>query len=120
LITAPAGQATSIPRDSRLIAATYNWADFKPVEKAVIAVPADKLAAYAGTYEAPNNFIVKILFEGGKLYLQPARYPKSQLLRESEDTFFDPDGAAPDIHFGRTPEGNWQLFAGSLNAKRPR
>ncbi len=100
------------------IAVTYNWPDFKPVEKAVIAVPPDKLAAYAGIYEAPNNFVIKILFEGGKLYIQPASYPRSELLPQSDDTFFDPDGAAPDIHFARTPEGNWQLSGGGLKAKR--
>lgn len=100
------------------IAATYNWPDFKPVEKAVITVPSGKLAAYAGTYVTPDSFVIKILFEGGKLYIQPAGYPRSELLPQSEDTFFDPDGAAPDIHFARTPQGNWQLSGGGLNAKR--
>jgi CubicO group peptidase (beta-lactamase class C family) len=100
------------------IAATYNWPDFKPLEKIVIAVPASKLETYAGTYDAPNNFVIKVLFENGKLYIQPAGYPKAELLPQSEDTFFDPDGAAPDIHFARTPDGNWQLSGGGLNAKR--
>ena len=100
------------------IAETYHWPDFKPVERVVIQVSPDKLAAYAGTYEAPNNFAINIMFEGGKLYLQPAGYPKSELLPQSEDTFFDPDGAAPDIHFSRTPEGNWQLSGGGMTAKR--
>jgi CubicO group peptidase (beta-lactamase class C family) len=99
------------------VAATYDWPDFKPVEKATVAIPADKVAAYAGTYEAPHNFIIKIVFEDGKLYIQPAGFPRSELLPESEDTFFDPDGAAPDIHFARTSEGNWQLSGGGLNAK---
>jgi CubicO group peptidase (beta-lactamase class C family) len=102
------------------IAATYNWPDFKPVEKAVIAVPADKLAAYAGTYETPDKFVIKILFEDGKLYIQPTGYPRAELLPLSEDTFFDPDGAAPDLHFVRTPEGDWQVSGGGLSAKRRR
>jgi CubicO group peptidase (beta-lactamase class C family) len=100
------------------IAHSYNWPDFKPAEKAVVAIPAEKLAIFAGTYEAPHNFEIKVLFEGGKLYLQPVGYPKSELLPQSEDTFFDPDGAAPDVHFARTPEGDWQLSGGGLNAKR--
>jgi CubicO group peptidase (beta-lactamase class C family) len=102
------------------VAATYNWPDFRPVEKATVAVSADKIAAYVGTYEAPHNFIIEILFEASKLYIQPAGFPRSELLPESEDTFFDPDGAAPDIHFARTPEGNWQLSGGGLNARRRR
>jgi CubicO group peptidase (beta-lactamase class C family) len=102
------------------IAATYNWPDFKPVEKTAIALPADKLAMYAGTYEAPHSFIINVSLEGGKLYLQPVGYPKSELLPQSEDTFFDPDGAAPDVHFVRTPQGDWQLSGGGLNAKRRR
>jgi CubicO group peptidase (beta-lactamase class C family) len=102
------------------IAATYDWPEFKPVEKTTVAVPADKVAAYAGTYEAPGNFLIKILFEGGKLYIQPAGFSRSELLPESEDTFFDPDGAAPDVHFARATEGDWQLSAGGLNAKRRR
>ncbi len=100
------------------IAATYNWPDFKPVEKAAMTVSADKLATYAGIYEAPESFLIKVLFEEGKLYFQPAGLPKSQLVPESEDTFFDPDGAAPDVHFARTPEGNWQISGGGLTAQR--
>lgn len=100
------------------IAAAYNWPDFRPTEKAAISMPPEKLASYAGTYEAPDNFIMKVLFEGGKLYLQPTGLPKSELIPESSDTFFDPDGAAPDIHFTRKPEGSWQLSGGGLSAKR--
>ena len=100
------------------IAAAYHWPDFTPQEKAVVAVPAAKLAAYAGSYEAPHNFVLNVLFENGNLYVQHPGYPKLELLPESEDTFFDPDGMAPDIHFSRTSDGNWQLSGGGLNAKR--
>ncbi len=100
------------------IAAVYHWPDFKPVEKATVAVPAAKLAAYAGTYEAPHNFVLNVLFENGKLYVQHPDYPKLELLPESEDTFFDPDGMAPDLHFSRTSDGSWQLSGGGLKATR--
>lgn len=84
----------------------------------MVALPAGKLASYAGTYEAPHNFVIKILLEDGKLYIQPAGFPRAELLPESEDTFFDPDGLAPDIHFVRTPDGNWELSGGGLKAQR--
>jgi CubicO group peptidase (beta-lactamase class C family) len=102
------------------IAATYGWPDFKPVEKSVAAVSVEKLASYAGTYEAPGNFRIIVMAEGGKLYIQPVGYSKSELLAQSEDTFFDPDGAAPDIHFERTRGGGLQLSGGGLVAKRLR
>jgi CubicO group peptidase (beta-lactamase class C family) len=100
------------------IAAVYGWPDFKSVEKKLVTVPADTLQSYAGTYEAPNNFLLKVLFEGGKLYLEPVGLPKSELLPESQDTFFDPEGAAPDIHFSRASDGSWQMSGGGLTAKR--
>jgi CubicO group peptidase (beta-lactamase class C family) len=100
------------------VSMVYNWPDFKPVEKTVVAVSAEKLASYAGKYEAPGNFVVNVLFEGGKLYIQPAGYPKSELLPQAEDIFFDPDGLAPEIHFTRTPDGTVQISGGGLTAKR--
>ncbi len=100
------------------IGATYNWPDFKPVEKSVAAIPAEQIAKYAGTYQAPGNFLMKVSVEGGKLYLQPASYPRVELLPESADTFFDPDGIAPEIHFGRSPDGTLEISGGGLSAKR--
>lgn len=100
------------------IAAAYNWPDFKPTEKSIAPIPADKLAQYAGTYDAPQNFLIQIMFEGGKLYIQPTGYPKSELLSQAEDSFFDPDGAAPDIHFSKTSDGKMQLTGGGLKAVR--
>lgn len=100
------------------IAATYGWPDFKRVEKTVASISAEKIASYAGTYEAPENFRISVIADGGKLYIQPVGYMKSELLPQSEDTFFDPDGMAPDIHFERTPDGNLQLSGGGLTAKR--
>ncbi len=102
------------------IAVAYNWPDFRPVEKSIAPVPVEKIAAYAGTYEAPGNFRITVTVEGGKLYIQPVGYPKSELLPQSEDTFFDPDGAAPDIHFGRANDGSLQISGGGLMAKRLR
>jgi CubicO group peptidase (beta-lactamase class C family) len=100
------------------IAATYNWPDFKPVEKSIVPVSLEKIGAYAGKYQAPGNFLVIVSVEGGKLCIQPAGFPKAELLPQSEDTFFDPDGSAPDIHFERLPNGSFQLSGGGLVAKR--
>ncbi len=99
------------------ISATYGWVDFKPIEKSVVAVSPEKISGYAGAYEAPGNFRITVTVGGGKLYIQPAGYPKSELLPESENTFFDPDGMAPDIHFERVQDG-LQLSGGGLVAKR--
>jgi CubicO group peptidase (beta-lactamase class C family) len=100
------------------ISATYGWADFRPVEKSVAAVPADKIASYAGTYEASHDFRIVITADDGKLYIQPVGLPKSTLLPQSEDTFFDPDGQAPDIHFSHAQDGTLQLSGGGLVARR--
>ena len=83
------------------IAAAYSWPDFKPIEKSVARVLQDRIASYAGSYEAPGNLPITIGVDAGQLYIQPAGYPKLQLLPASEDTSFDPDGRAPDVHFTR-------------------
>jgi CubicO group peptidase (beta-lactamase class C family) len=100
------------------VAGTYGWPDFKTIEKTVASVRPEKIASYAGVYEAPENFIVTVLADRGKLSVQPAGLPKSELLPQSEDTFFDPDGMVPDIHFERTKDGSLQLSGGGLVAKR--
>ncbi len=100
------------------IGAAYGWADFRPVEKSVIALAAEKIARYAGTYEAPHNFRIVITVENGKLYIQPPGFPKLALLPQAEDMFFDPDGQVPDLHFSHAQDGTLQLSGGGLTAKR--
>ncbi len=102
------------------IAATYNWPDFRPVEKSVVPVATEKLAGYAGDYQGPGNFLITVSAEGGKLHIRAPGNAQAELLPSSEDTFFDPDGTVPDIHFEQTPDGNVQLSGGGTVAKRVR
>ena len=72
------------------IAVTYNWPDFKPVERTLIQLPPEALTRFAGTYEAttPPNFSVTITIENGQLMGQPARGAKAPLFPESPTKFF--------------------------------
>ncbi len=102
------------------IAATYGWPAFAPIQKTAIQVPADKLASLAGVYRAtsgPQDFEIKVTVSGDKLYIQPPHGGPVQVLPESGNKFFDPDGGLPDITFENTPAG-WQLSGGGLTAKR--
>ena len=100
------------------IAAAYNWPDFKPTEKTRVSLSADKLLRYVGTYDIQNGPKIDITLQAGKLYIHPTGFPKSELVPEADDAFFDPDGAIPDVHFSRTPDGNMELSGGGLHGTR--
>lgn len=71
----------------RSIAREYGWPDFQPVERTVAQVNPALFAEYVGEYEV---FVGKVVVttEGGKLYVQPPRQSKQELLPSSETEFF--------------------------------
>jgi len=101
------------------IAALDHWPDFKPVEKDAVVVKPDVLSSYTGHYQTADGFVIEVTVEGGKLYVEAvAHHLKAALLPESETSFFDPNGAIPDVHFSRASDGTLQLSGGGLTAKR--
>ncbi len=100
------------------IAAEYGWPDFTPRERAVVAIGAETLRAYAGKYQLPGGRLVAITVEAGRLYGQPSGSHRREFLPESDTLFFDPDGATPNLRFQRHPDGSVELTAGGQSAKR--
>ena len=101
------------------IGALNHWPDFKPVEKEVVALNPEVLSSYVGRYQSKEGFVIDVSVAGGKLYVEPvAQHLKAALLPQSENSFFDPDGALPDVHFSRASDGTFELSGGGLTAKR--
>ena len=60
-----------------------------PQERKEITVPEDVLKNYVGEYELTSEqIVIKITFENGSLWGEPAGSPKRQLFAETESKFF--------------------------------
>lgn len=70
----------------RSIAREYGWPDYQPVERTVVTVKPEILAAYVGEYEINGKVVITL--ENGKLFLQPPGQGKQELLASSETEFF--------------------------------
>ncbi len=78
------------------LAQEYGWPAFKPAEKRLIDLPAEKLAEYAGTYEWPRSGGLEIVWEEGRLfadrlYVAPQGRQRVEIFPESETRFFTVD-----------------------------
>jgi len=103
----------------------YGWPGFKPAEKRILDLPAEKLAEYAGTYKMQPAGSLDIVSEEGRLfaerlYVVPGGMQRVEIFPESETRFFAVDtdatltfqrDAADDVsgvtlkQGGRTREG---------------
>jgi CubicO group peptidase (beta-lactamase class C family) len=72
----------------RAIAVTYDWPDFRPVERTMVKVDPAVLARYVGTYQLEPNFSVVFTLEGSQLMTQATGQPKFPVYPESETKFF--------------------------------
>ncbi len=101
----------------RAIAAEYGWPNYQPEERGVVTVGPDKLAAYTGKYELPG-VSVTISIRNGELWADAGPAGSGELLAESENRFFDPDGEAPPIQFEKQPDGAVEMVIGGARARR--
>ncbi|MBW1296059.1 serine hydrolase [Aquimarina litoralis] len=59
-----------------------------PAERKVIAIAADILKTYIGTYELQPNFFIEITVEGSSIFATATGQPKFEIFAETESHFF--------------------------------
>ena len=72
----------------RSIAAEYGWPDYQPRERVITKIDPSIYDAYVGEYELAPGLILTVTKEGDKLFSQSPGQPRSEMLPESETTFF--------------------------------
>lgn len=72
----------------RSIAAEYKWPDYHPRERVISKVDPLIYDAYVGEYEIAPRLIISVTKEGDRLFSQSPGQPRSEMLPESENTFF--------------------------------
>jgi hypothetical protein len=72
----------------RSIAAEYQWPDYHPRERVIAKVDPSIYDTYVGEYEVAPGLILSVTNEGGRLFSQSLGQPRSEMLPESETTFF--------------------------------
>jgi CubicO group peptidase (beta-lactamase class C family) len=80
------------------------------VERTAVKVNAEILESYAGRYLLDGRTVVIISKEGDKLMGQPGSSPKTELIPQSETTFFVKE-ANSELTFERDEKGNVVRFA---------
>jgi len=102
----------------RAIAAEYGWPDYQQQTKSVVKVDPSVLASYAGKYQFSPGPLVTVAVEDGRLFVQPAADPKTEMVPEAADAFFDPQGMLPNLRFARNAAGEVELSGAGQTAKR--
>jgi len=59
-----------------------------PATRVKVTVPAATLQRYAGRYELAPGFVVTVIHEEGRLFVQPSGQPRHEIFAESERAFF--------------------------------
>jgi CubicO group peptidase (beta-lactamase class C family) len=72
----------------RSIAAEYGWPDYQPRERVIANIDPAIYDAYVGEYEVAPGLILVVTKEGDRLFSQSPGQPGSEMLPESETTFF--------------------------------
>ena len=72
----------------RSIAAEYGWPDYQPRERVIVKIDPSIYDAYVGEYEVAPGLILAVTQEGDRLFSQSPGQPRSEMLPESETTFF--------------------------------
>ncbi|HEY3704935.1 MAG TPA: serine hydrolase [Terracidiphilus sp.] len=104
------------------IAAEYNWPDWRPTVREVVAVDPAVLAQYAGTYQLGPNFDLVVKLEDGKLITQATGQPSFPIYAESQTKFFPLDFPA-ELEFVKDDKGAVNaliLHQGGRDMKAPK
>ena len=72
----------------RSIAAEYGWPDYQPRERVIAKIDPSIYEAYVGEYEVAPGLILAVTKEGDRLFSQSPGQTRSEMLPESETTFF--------------------------------
>jgi CubicO group peptidase (beta-lactamase class C family) len=80
-----------IPEIFRSVATEYQWEDYLPPAREVVAIDAAKLDAYTGRYLVNPDRVLTVTKENGHLYGEPTLTPKVELYPVSENGFIRTD-----------------------------
>ncbi len=80
-----------IPEIFRSVAKEYQWEDYLPPAREVVAIDAAKLDAYTGRYLVNPDRVLTVTKENGHLYGEPTQTPKVELYPVSENGFISTD-----------------------------
>ena len=72
----------------RSIAAEYRWPDYQLRERVIAKVDPSIYDTYVGEYEVAPGLVLSVTKEGDRLFSQSPGQPRSEMLPESESTFF--------------------------------
>lgn len=72
----------------RAVAREYNWPDFQPKERKVVAADPKVFDVYVGRYELEPGFILTFTREGDHFFTQATGQPKTEIFPESDHDFF--------------------------------
>jgi CubicO group peptidase (beta-lactamase class C family) len=89
----------------RSIAREYNWSDFQPTEKTVVAVNPQIFESYVGQYEFPTGMILTITTENGRMYGKLPGNPRAEFFPESETKYFLSVPGNPEVTFIKNEKG---------------
>jgi CubicO group peptidase (beta-lactamase class C family) len=98
------GGSALIAEIERAVAKEYGWPDFKPEQKATVAIDSTRLSAYAGSYllaiPDAGQPKVHLTARDGRLFLQadPLGPEPVELFPESEMQFFSAQGLSITMH----------------------
>lgn len=90
----------------RSIAAEYGWPDYQPRERVITKIDPAIYDAYVGEYEVAPGLVLTVTKEGDRLFSQSPGQPRSEMLPESETSFFLRD---VDAQFTFVREGGQTL-----------
>ncbi len=72
----------------RTIAHEYDWPDFQPPTRTVVAVDPEKFDALAGSYQLMPNFTLTFTRDGHRFISQGTGQPQVEIFPESEHEYF--------------------------------
>lgn len=85
--------------------AIFNNKDYNlPLPRKIVKVDKSKLQKLAGDYKINDNFIIKVLVEGDKVFVNDGMHPKFEVFPQSESQFFMEEVDA-EIVFIKNEEG---------------
>jgi CubicO group peptidase (beta-lactamase class C family) len=104
-----------IPEIFRSVAKEYQWEDYLPPAREVVAVDSSKLDGYVGRYLVNPDRVLTVTKENGHLYGEPTLGPKVELYAVSENGFIRTD---QDVEYTFAGDSVHIKFQGSQTVAR--
>ena len=101
----------------RSIAKEYGWNDMKPDEISVVEVNPAIYEKYVGQYKFPSGLEFIVTSENGRFYVARPNGWRSELLPETETTYFLMMPGAPRLSFVKSEQGKFAEAVFSRNGR---